>query len=77
MVIDEKVTVGIVNDAPKYVKWRGRVHKITQVGLHHIFREGKTLYHVFSIVAGTLFMKLQFDTDNLSWKLEEIFDNNC
>jgi len=72
MTIDEKVTVGMVNDIPKYIIWNGRSHNITQVGLHHLFREGKTLYHIFSVTAGTMFMKLKFDTDTLSWKLEEI-----
>jgi len=71
MVVDEKVTVGMVNNIPKYVQWHGRVHNVTQIGLHHLYREGRTLYHVFSVVADTLFMKLKFDTDSLSWRLEE------
>ena len=75
MTIDEKVTVGMVNDIPKYVIWKGRSHNITQVGLHHLYREGKTLYHIFSVVAGTMFMRLKLDSDNLSWKLEEISEN--
>jgi hypothetical protein len=74
MVINEKVTVGMVNDAPKYVIWKGRSHNVTQIGLHHLYRQGKTLYHIFSVVAGTLFMRLRFDTDTLYWILEEIED---
>lgn len=74
MTVDEKVTVGIVNDIPKYVIWKGRVHNITQVGLHHFFREGRTLYHIFSVISETLFMKLKLDTDNLIWRLEEVDD---
>lgn len=75
MKIDEKVTVGMVNNIPKYIIWKGRSHTITQIGLHHTFREGRTLYHIFSVVAGTIFMRLKFDTDFLSWKLEEISDD--
>jgi hypothetical protein len=75
MTIDEKVTVGMVNDIPKYIIWKGRSHNITKIGLHHRFREGSTLYHIFSVVAGTIFMRLKFDTDVLSWKLEEISDD--
>ncbi|KKR70038.1 MAG: hypothetical protein UU12_C0031G0017 [Candidatus Woesebacteria bacterium GW2011_GWA2_40_7b] len=71
MTIDEKVTVGMVNDSPKYVLWKGRNHTITQIGLHHVFREGKILYHIFSVVADTLFMRLKFDTESLHWTLEE------
>lgn len=74
MIINEKVTVGIVNDIPKYVIWKGRSHNITQIGLHHTFREGNTLCHIFSVTAGTIFMKLKLDTDNLGWRLEEIED---
>jgi hypothetical protein len=71
MMINEKVTVGMVNDIPKYVVWKGRSHTITQIGLHHVFRLGTTLYHIFSVTAGTLFMRLKFDTDTLGWTLEE------
>lgn len=72
MTIDEKVTVGMVNDIPKYIIWKGRSHNITKIGLHHHFRDGNTLYHVFSVLAGTMFMRLKFDTEVLSWRLEEI-----
>jgi hypothetical protein len=76
MTIDEKVTVGMVNNIPKYIIWKGRSHNITQIGLHHHFREGNTLYHIFSVVAGPLRMRLKFDTEILSWKLEEISEND-
>jgi len=75
MMIDEKVTVGMVNDIPKYVIWKGRSHTITKVGLHHHFREGSTLYHIFSVATNTLFLRLKLDTDNLIWRLEEIEEN--
>lgn len=74
MQIDEKVTVGMVDSTPKYVQWRGRCHTVTQIGLHHYFRKGSTLYHVFSVLSGTIFMRLKLDTDSLIWKLEEISD---
>lgn len=72
MMIDEKITVGMVNDIPKYVIWKGRSHTINQIGFHHTFRLGRTLYHIFSVTSGTLFMRLKFDTDVLGWTLEEI-----
>ena len=75
MKIDEKVTVGMVNDCPKYVLWKGKSHTVTKIGLHHVFRNGKTLYHIFSVLSGSLFMRLKFDTDNLSWRLEETEEN--
>ena len=75
MTINEKVTVGMVNDIPKYIIWKGRSHNITQIGLHHHFREGDTMLHIFSVIAGTMFMRLKFDTDVLTWELEEISEN--
>jgi len=75
MTIDERVTVGMVNDIPKYMIWKGRNYTINQIGLHHHFTEGKTLYHVFSVVAGTVFLRLKLNTGSLIWKLEELSDN--
>lgn len=74
MVINEGVTVGIVDNSPKYVIWKGRNYTIDKIGLHHSYREGKTLYHVFSVTAFTLFLRLKLNTENLSWRLEEISD---
>ena len=69
--IEEAVSVGL-NDYPRWVRWKNRIYKVEKVGLHHTFRQGRTLYHTFSIVTKTLFMRLTLDTDNLTWKLEEI-----
>lgn len=71
MKIDEKVEVGF-NNYPKWVKWKGRVHKIERLGFHHTYREGKILYHIFSVTTETLFMRLVLDTDTLSWKLTDV-----
>lgn len=60
--------------APRWVLWNGRPHKVREVGLHHTFREGRTLFHVFSVVSDTLFFRLVLDTETLSWKLTEISD---
>lgn len=59
---------------PQTVVWKNREYFIQKVGLHHIFREGKTLFHVFSVATETLFMRLVLNTDTLHWKLEEIAD---
>lgn len=74
------VSVGVSFDhikkiiSPRWVLWNGRVHKIEKVGLHHTFRNGRTLFHVFSVVGKTLFFRLVLDTDTLGWKLSEISD---
>ena len=60
--------------APRWVVWNGRLYPIAKVGLHHTYREGKTLYHVFSVATKNLFFRLVLNTENLHWKLEEISD---
>lgn len=52
--ISEPVSVNF-NLSPKLVTWRGRSYEITQVGLHHTYREGRVLYHVFSVVSGSFY----------------------
>lgn len=57
---------------PRAVVWKGRLHAIARVGLHHTYREGRVLFHVFSVATNTLFLRLVLNTENLQWKLEEI-----
>jgi hypothetical protein len=42
--------------------------------LHHTFRSGRTLFHVFSVASKSLFFRLVLNTDTLFWRLEEISD---
>ena len=79
--INSSVSVNLAYDHlkhkvyPKWVVWNGRMYAVIKVGLHHTFRKGRTLYHVFSVVAGSLFFRLVLNTDDLHWKLEEIADD--
>jgi len=59
---------------PKSVIWDNRLYAVTKVGLHHKYREGRSLYHVFSVTTPTLFFRLVLDTETLHWRLEEIAD---
>lgn len=74
------VSVDLIFDAqkrkiwPKEVIWNGRVYPIIKIGLHHTYRVGRTLYHVFSVASKTLFFRLILNTENLFWTLEEISD---
>jgi hypothetical protein len=65
---DTKITT------PRHIKWNGRIHRITKIGLHHTYRRGRTLFHVFSVASPTLFFRLVLDSETLHWKLEEISD---
>ncbi len=76
----EKVSVSLTFDhktkriTPKHLKRQGRTYVITQVGLHHTYHSGRTLFHVFSVSDGTMFFRLELDTETLHWVLTEISD---
>ena len=78
--LSEPVTVEFISDGytrrllPKSVYWNGHLYPITKVGLRHTCRQGRTLFHVFSVLAQTLYFRLSLNTDNLLWQLEEISD---
>lgn len=59
---------------PQTVLWNNYPYKILKVGLHHSYRRGETLFHVFSVVSDSLFFRLTLNTDTLFWNLEEISD---
>lgn len=69
----EPILVGMTT-TPKWVKWGPRIYQVKKIGLHHTYREGRTLYHIFSVVTDSLFLRLKFNTENLSWQLEDIED---
>ena len=59
---------------PTALLWEGKKYLITKIGLHHTYRNGRTLLHVFSVETPTLFFRLVIDTDSLHWRVEEISD---
>jgi hypothetical protein len=60
--------------SPRKILWSGREYYVSKIGLHHTFRQGRTLFHVFSVTGSSSFFRLVLNTDNLSWNLEEISD---
>ena len=78
--INSEVSVKLVYNSeekavyPEEIIWNKRVYPIIKLGLHHTFKKGRTLYHVFSVISETLFFKLVLNTDNLHWRLEQIAD---
>lgn len=81
-IIDESVSVNLLSSHIKHATypwafmWRNRQYRITDVGLHHTVREGKVLYHIFSVTDGTSSFKLKLDTETLGWRLVEIETQN-
>ena len=78
--ISEPVSVSFTFDSakrsvrPKALVWNNRLYGVKKIGLHHTFKKGETLFHVFSVVSNTLFFRLILNTKSLHWKLEEISD---
>jgi len=74
------VSVSLVYDSqkrkvlPKWLIFNGRLYPIIKVGLHHTYRRGRTLFHVFSVTSHNLFFRLVLDSETLHWRLEEISD---
>jgi hypothetical protein len=56
---------------PLELAYAGKSIKITQVGLHHKYYEGRVLHHVFSVCSETAFYRLNLNTENLIWSLED------
>jgi hypothetical protein len=66
----------VQNPQIKKLLWNGRVYDICQLGLHYTFKRGLTLFHVFCVSSKNLSFKLTFDTFNLKWSLEEVYDES-
>ena len=73
--ISERVDVVLASNTPISMSWKNRDYKITKIGLRHSFYEGKILIHIFSVLSGTVFLKLKFNTKHLSWFLLEFIEN--
>jgi len=62
---------------PVNILWEGRVYPITKIGLHHTYRAGRTLFHVFSAESPSLFFRLVLNSETLHWLVEEISDGEA
>lgn len=59
---------------PTALRWDGEVKKVLSVDLHHTYRTGRTLFHVFSVSTQGAYFKLVLNTDNLFWEVGEFSD---
>ena len=57
---------------PYGLYWHGRRYQIKQVGLHHMYREGRVLIHVFSVTDGINFFRLEMNAETLAWRLLDV-----
>jgi len=78
--IHEKVSVLFVYNREKHltlpwrVRWQGKYYTLTKFGYHHKVRSGRTLLHIFTGAYGQVSFRLRFDTETLTWLLEEVSD---
>lgn len=56
---------------PHVVKWGKQRYKILQVNLVHAIKEGAVRIYFFSVSDGANAFKLGFNTESLTWWLED------
>lgn len=61
---------------PYKIRWNGRDYLITKIGYHHKAREGRYIYHYFSVCSDSLAFRLRHDPETLHWTLMEVSDGN-
>lgn len=64
---------------PYMISWQNRDYKVNKIGYHHSVRDGRTQHHIFELTVKEtdLWMRLNFNTDNLHWILEAVSDGNA
>ncbi|MFA6017117.1 MAG: hypothetical protein WC744_03455 [Patescibacteria group bacterium] len=78
--INEKISVVISYNheknqvIPYKIRWQMREYFIKKLAFYHKVREGRTLIHIFHVTDGNLDFRLKFNSDDLTWILEEISD---
>jgi hypothetical protein len=78
---ENSVSVSLIYDGktkkslPRSIIWKNRIYRVSKLGLHYTYKEGDKLLHIFSVISGTLFFKLEFDTSNLHWRIAEVSDS--
>lgn len=80
--IDEEVSVVMVYSArkrtalPHLISWQNKEYKVGKIGYHHLIYSGRVQHHIFELTDAdnNLWFRLNFNTQNLHWRLEAISD---
>jgi hypothetical protein len=59
---------------PKRMEYDGKQINFTETGLVHPTKQGQRMIHVFDMTDGNADYRLEFDAQDLSWKLIAITD---
>lgn len=84
-IIDEEVSVVMYYSSrkkyasPHLISWQNREYEVGSIGYHHKTKSGQVAHHIFELVdkTKTIWMRLNFNTDNLHWILEVVSDGNA
>ena len=80
--IDQEVSVVMYYSArkkmalPHLISWQNKEYQVGEIGYHHKFREGSTLFHIYELTDSehSLWFRMKLNTDNLHWIVEAISD---
>lgn len=80
--INEEVSVVMYYSAkrrvalPHLISWQNKDYIVGKIGYHHTVKDGQTLHHIYELTdnQATLWFRLNFNTANLHWQLEQISD---
>lgn len=78
--VDEQVGVITIYDVwknralPWCIKWKNKRYFVKKLTMLHQYYEGRTLIHVFSVFTGSMYFRLEFNTQSLQWWLKETDD---
>ena len=62
---------------PFKMEWHGREFLIKEVTYTRKYKEGQTIWHVFSGTDGISFFELKYDSYGLKWILGRVSDNDA
>ena len=71
--VDVLASFSATKAIPHAMKWGNRRYPLTKVNLVHIAHEGRGKMYYFSVSDASNFFKLRFDTENLEWRLLELY----
>jgi len=70
----EVIAVFEKNRAQPYsFKWAGKKFLVEKVNLHYTQRSGDAILTYYSVTAEGNYFKLVFDSNNMSWWVEEVY----
>jgi hypothetical protein len=64
---------------PYVISWNNKDFTVGKIGYHHKIYDGKVCHHIFELVNSeeTVWFRLNYNTDNLHWLLEEVSDGQA